>query len=96
MNPVTPADRDRAQQRVRRVTMATAGAAGILTLAGAAAAAGTFAGRTVSSPTTTADQGSQLQPTYDPGTGLQQPIQPPGSVSNSGFSGGVVVPSGGS
>jgi hypothetical protein len=90
MNRTTPADRDRAQRRVRAITMATAAGAGVLTLGGAAAAAGTFGGRTVSSPQTT-----QAVPT-DPATGLQQPTQPPGDGSGLGGSGSVPITSGGS
>jgi hypothetical protein len=91
MNRTTPADRDRAQRRVRAITMATAAGAGVLTLGGAAAAAGTFGGRTVSSPQTT-----QPAPTPDPGSGLQPPTQPPGDGSGLGGSGGVPITSGGS
>lgn len=91
MNRTTPADRDRAQRRVRLITMATAAVAGVLTLGGAAVAAGTFGGRTVSSPQTT-----QAVPTPDPGTGLQPPTQPPGDGSGFGGGGGVPITSGGS
>jgi hypothetical protein len=91
MSRTTPADRDRAQRRVRAITMATAAGAGVLTLGGAAVAAGTFGGRTVSSPQTT-----QAVPTQDPGTGLQQPTQPPGGGSGLGGGGGVPITSGGS
>jgi hypothetical protein len=79
----SPAARDRAQRRVRSITIASAASAGVLTIAGAAATAGTFAGRTVNaaqSPT------SAAEPTADPGTGLQPPAQPP--TDGSGFDGG--------
>jgi hypothetical protein len=89
MNRTTPADRDRAQRRVRMITMATAAGAGVLTLGGAAVAAGTFGGRTVASQT-------QSVPTQDPGTGLQPPTQPPGDGSGFGGGGGVPITSGGS
>jgi hypothetical protein len=91
MTRTTPADRDRAQRRVRIITTATAAAAGVLALGGAAAAAGTFSGRTVSSPQT-----NQAAPTPDTSGGLQPPTQPPGD--GSGFNGGGTAPitSGGS
>lgn len=92
MNRTSPADRDRAQRRVRAITMATAAGAGVLALGGTAAAAGTFSGRTVSSP-----QSSQAAPTQDPGGGLQQPTQPPGDGSGiTGGGGGFPITSGGS
>lgn len=74
MNPrLTPADRDRAQWRVRLLTMSAAAGAAALTLGGAAAAAGTFAGRTVA-----ADQpASSSSTSTDPTLGLQPPAQPP-------------------
>lgn len=87
MNRTTPADRDRAQRRVRAITAATAAAAGVLALGGAAAAAGTFSGRTVSSPQT-----NQPAATQDAG-GLQQPTLPPGPGSDSGY---TPITSGGS
>jgi hypothetical protein len=77
----SPAARDRAQRRVRSITIASAAGAGMLTIAGAAATAGTFAGRTVSanqSPTS-----PTAAPTLDPSTGLQPPTQPP--TDGSGF-----------
>jgi hypothetical protein len=92
MKRTTPADRDRAQRRVRTITTATAAVAGALALGGAAAAAGTFSGRTVSSPQT-----NQAAPTPDSSGGLQPPTQPPGD--GSGFNGGggsVPITSGGS
>ena len=77
--------------------MATATAAGVLTLAGAAAAAGTFAGRTVSTNTTSPGvSDSAVQPTLDPNAGLQPPVQVPGDGSGGSVGGGGVVPSGGS
>jgi hypothetical protein len=85
MNRTSPADRDRAQRRVRVITMATAVGAGVLTLGGAAAAAGTFGGRAVS-----AAQTPRTAPTPDPGTGLQPPTQPP--ADGSGVSGSGTVP----
>jgi hypothetical protein len=91
MDRSSPEDRDRAQRRVRAITMATAAGAGVLTLAGAAVTAGTFAGRTVS-----ADQSSQAIPTQDAGGGLQQPNQPPGDASGGGGNGGAPITSGGS
>jgi hypothetical protein len=91
----SPADRDRAQRRVRSITMASAAGAGVLTLVGAAVTAGTFAGRTVN-----AAQPAQTTPSQDASGGLQQPTQPPGDGSssgdpNSGFGSAPVV-SGGS
>ncbi len=47
----------------------------MLTLAGAAVTAGTFAGRTVSAAQTPASP--TTLPTLDPSTGLQPPAQPP-------------------
>lgn len=98
MRPTSPAERDRAQRRVRVITTATAAGAGVLTLVGAAVTAGTFAGRTVAStqsPTT-----SQPAPTTDAGSGLQQPLQAPGDGSglSSGDSGlgGAPITSGSS
>jgi hypothetical protein len=98
MNQPTPADRDRAQRRVRVITTATAAGAGVLTLVGAAVTAGTFAGRTVATPSTPT---TQPAPTVDAGSGLQQPLQAPGDgsgISNgsSGSSGAVPITSGGS
>ena len=97
MRQSSPADRDRAQRRVRSITVASAAGAGVLTLVGAAVTAGTFAGRTVS-----AAQSTQAPaPTLDPSTGLQSPIQPPsdasgpGGASSSGSVGPPIV-SGGS
>jgi hypothetical protein len=75
----SPADRDRAQRRVRSITMASAAGAGVLTLVGAAVTAGTFAGRTVGTA-----QSTQTTPTQDPSGGLQQPVQPPGDGSSLG------------
>lgn len=79
MNPTTPADRDRAQGRVRSLTTGAAVTAGVLAVAGAAASAVTFGGRTVS-----AAQGANAPaPTVDPTLqqpvdgGLQQPVLPP-------------------
>ena len=77
MKQTSPADRDRAQRRVRSITVASAAGAGVLTLVGAAVTAGTFAGRTVGS-----DQSAQSAPTQDPSGGLQQPVQPPGDGSS--------------
>ena len=90
MHQVTPGDRDAARSRVRSVTTTTAVVAGLLPVGGAAAAAGTFAGRTVSA-STTGTQGDATAPTFDPGSGLQQPDQPP-----SAYRGGGGVPTGGS
>jgi hypothetical protein len=91
----SPADRDRAQRRVRSITIASAAGAGVLTLLGAAVTAGTFAGRTVS-----ADQTVQGAPTQDASGGLQQPAQPPGDGSSQGDpnagAGGAPIVSGGS
>ncbi len=90
----SPADRDRAQRRVRSITIASAAGAGVLTVLGAAVTAGTFAGRTVS-----AKQPVQAIPTQDASGGLQQPAQPPGDGSqgdpNAGLGGAPIV-SGGS
>ena len=72
MNRVSPADRDRGRRRVRTLTSAAAVGAAALTIGGAAAAAGTFAGRTVSADTATS---TPTSPT-DPGT-LQPPDQAP-------------------
>jgi hypothetical protein len=92
MNGTSPDARDRAQRRVRAITMATAAGAGVLTLAGAAVTAGTFAGRTVAT-----DQASPATPTQDAGGGLQQPDQPPGDGSGGGNgSGGAPITSGAS
>jgi hypothetical protein len=90
MRQSTPADRDRAQRRVRSITMASAAGAGVLTLVGAAVTAGTFAGRTVgSTPSTT----PASAPTLDPTTGLLPPGQAPTDSSGlSGSSGGTVNP----
>lgn len=77
----SPADRDRAQRRVRSITMASAAGAGMLTLVGAAVTAGTFAGRTVGASSTTP---TQATPTQDTSGGLQPPTQPPGDGSNLG------------
>jgi hypothetical protein len=71
----SPAARDRAQRRVRSITIASAAGAGVLALAGAAVTAGTFAGRTVSAGQ--APAGPATAPTLDPSTGLQPPAQPP-------------------
>ncbi|MGH9060071.1 MAG: hypothetical protein ACRDZY_11245, partial [Acidimicrobiales bacterium] len=82
MNQQSPAARDRAQRRVRVLTTGTALGAGVLTLVGAAAAAGTFAGRTLAStPSTTSGQAA---PSPDAGSGLQQPTQAPGDGSGLG------------
>jgi hypothetical protein len=98
MSPTSPADRDRAQRRVRAITSATAAGAGVLTLVGAAVTAGTFAGRTVGS--TQSSTTTQPAPTVDAGNSLQQPLQAPGDGStisggNSGF-GGAPITSGSS
>jgi len=96
MRQPTPADRDRAQRRVRSITAASAAGAGLLTVVGAAITAGTFAGRTVNT-----DQSTQSTPapTLDPSTGLLPPLQPPadssGGSANDGSAGQPVV-SGGS
>jgi hypothetical protein len=80
MRQSSPADRDRAQRRVRSITVGSAAGAGVLTLVGAAVTAGTFAGRTVSAAQST--QTAQAPaPTVDPSTSLQPPIQPPGDAS---------------
>jgi hypothetical protein len=94
VNQQTPAARDRAQRRVRAITTATAAGAGVLTLVGAAAAAGTFAGRTVG--TTAAASSSQTVQSPDAGSGLQQPTQVPSDGSTGGGQGIVPVTSGGS
>jgi hypothetical protein len=86
MNRTTPRDRNLALRRVRSITIATAAGAGVLALLGAGAAAGTFAGRTVSS-----DQSNQAAPTQDPNTGLLPPNQPP-SLGNGGGGGGNFGP----
>ena len=100
MTTVSPADRDRAQRRVRTLTTAAATVAGVLTLGGAAAAAGTFAGRTVSTPDASAAQGAAAQPTLDPNAAFQQPVQVPGGNASPYQGGGTYagggVPSGGS
>ncbi|MDQ2961391.1 MAG: hypothetical protein M3R48_10150 [Candidatus Dormibacteraeota bacterium] len=96
MIQVTPADRDRARRRIVQITVAAASVAVALTLGGAAAAAGTFAGRTVSTNISSpGSQGSAVQPTLDPNAGLQPPVQVPGDGSG-GVSAGGGVPSGGS
>ncbi len=84
MKQSSPVARDRAQRRVRSITIASAVGAGVLTLAGAAATAGTFAGRTVSADQAPASP--TIAPTLDPSTGLQPPAQPP--TDGSGFGGG--------
>ncbi len=90
MNQPTPADRDRAQRRVRLLTVATAAGAGVLSLSGAALAAGTFAGHTVAATQ------AQATPT-DPATGLQQPTQAPGDGSGASTGAGATpITSGGS
>jgi hypothetical protein len=89
MRQSTPAERDRAQRRVRSITMASAAGAGVLTLVGAAATAGTFAGRTVGTPTPAAPI---TAPTLDPSTGLLPPLQPPTDNSGGGSNGGSVNP----
>lgn len=97
MRQSTPADRDRAQRRVRSITMASAAGAGVLTVVGAAVTAGTFAGRTVGSTT---PPSSTAAPTLDPSTGLLPPLQPPsdnsGQSGSTGGSGSAPVVSGGS
>jgi hypothetical protein len=83
----SPAARDRAQRRVRSITIASAAGAGVLTIAGAAATAGTFAGRTVNAAQSPGSPTSPtVAPTLDPSTGLQPPAQPP--TDGSGFGGG--------
>jgi hypothetical protein len=89
MRQSSSADRDRAQRRVRSITVSSAVAAGALTLVGAAVTAGTFAGRTVG-----VSQSIQTSPTLDPNTGLLPPLQAPGGGGN--VSGGPPVVSGGS
>lgn len=93
MRQSTPADRDRAQRRVRSITMTSAAGAGVLTLVGAAVTAGTFAGRTVGSTTPPSPTAA---PTLDPSTGLLPPLQPPTDNSGQGGSGSAPVVSGGS
>ncbi|HSP64924.1 MAG TPA: hypothetical protein VLO10_01920 [Candidatus Deferrimicrobium sp.] len=88
MKQSSPADRDRAQRRVRSITVTAAAGAGLLTVAGAAATATTFAGRTVSADQTAASPGTAQ--TLDPSTGLQPPAQPP--TDNSGFGSGNAQP----
>ena len=98
----SPAARDRAQRRVRTITIASAAGAGVLTVAGIAVTAGTFAGRTVSAaaPTTpTAPSDTQPGATQDPSGGLQQPLQPPTAgtpVDPNAGNGSAPVVSGGS
>lgn len=90
----SPAARDRAQRRVRSITIATAAGAGLLTVAGAAATAGTFAGRTVSADQSPASP--TAAPTIDPSTGLQPPPQPPSDGSGFGAPAQPPVVTGGS
>jgi len=98
----SPAARDRAQRRVRSITVASAAGAGVLTVAGIAVTAGTFAGRTVGAAapaTQTAPSDSQALPTQDPSGGLQQPTQPPTAgtpVDPNAGNGSAPVVSGGS
>jgi hypothetical protein len=98
MRQTTPADRDRAQRRVRSITFASVAGAGVLTVVGAAITAGTFAGRTVNT-TPGAQSTPTAEPTLDPSTGLLPPLQPPsdnsGGSVNSGSAPQPVV-SGGS
>ena len=89
MHQVSPRDRDAARSRARTVTTTTAVIAGVLAAGGAAAAAGTFAGRTVSASTTSASSDNAAIPTFDPGTGLQQPAQPPSAYQGGTAGGGV-------
>lgn len=97
MRQSTPADRDRAQRRIRSITMGSAVGAGVLTLVGVAAAAGTFSGRTVGA---TGPPAPAAAPTLDPSTGLLPPLQPPtdnsGQSGSSGGGGSAPVVSGGS
>lgn len=92
----SPAARDRAQRRVRAITIASAAGAGVLTLAGAAVTAGTFGGRTVGA--TQAASAPAASPTLDPSTGLQPPAQPPTDAfgQGGGGQGGPPVVTGGS
>lgn len=85
MRQSTPADRDRAQRRVRSITVSTAVGAGVLTLVGAAVTAGTFAGRTVGASQSTPPAAA---PTLDPSTGLLPPDQAPTDSSGLGGSSG--------
>jgi hypothetical protein len=85
MRQSSSADRDRAQRRVRSITVSSAVAAGALTLVGAAVTAGTFAGRTVG-----VNQSIQTSPTLDPNTGLLPPLQAPGDGSGVVGGGGNV------
>ena len=102
MKQSSPAARDRAQGRVRSITIASAAGAGVLTVAGIAVTAGTFAGRTVSAAAPsmqTAPSDNQSLPTQDPSSGLQQPTQPPTvgtPVDPNAGSGNAPVVSGGS
>ncbi|HWF57100.1 MAG TPA: hypothetical protein VG520_01965 [Candidatus Dormibacteraeota bacterium] len=86
MRQSTPADRDRAQRRVRSITVGSAVGAGVLTLVGAAVTAGTFAGRTVASPSSATPPAAA--PTLDPTTGLLPPPQAPTDSSGLGGSNG--------
>lgn len=90
----SPADRDRAQRRVRSITVASAAAAGALTLVGVAVTSASFGGRTVGAST----QPAQATPTPDSSGGLQQPTQVPsdGSDTSSSSTGSVPIVSGGS
>lgn len=95
MHQVTPRERDAARSRVGTATTTTAVVAGLLAVGGAVAAASTFAGRTVSASTTQSpSQDTSTAPTFDPGSGLQQPVQPPSAYQGGGNGGGV--PTGGS
>ena len=95
MKQSTPGERDAARRRIRAMTTGSAVVAGVLVLGGAAAAAGTFAGRTVSAAdSTTSTQPGSAQPTFDPNSGFQPPNQAPSGYQGGGQGGGV--PSGGS
>ncbi|MDQ6847673.1 MAG: hypothetical protein M3019_08865 [Candidatus Dormibacteraeota bacterium] len=102
MKQSSPAARDRAQRRVRSITIASAAGAGVLTVAGIAVTAGTFAGRTVAQAapaTQVAPSDSQPLPTQDPSGGLQQPVQQPTvgtPVDPNASNGGAPIVSGGS
>jgi hypothetical protein len=95
MHRISPAERDRAQRRVRSVTMATAAGAAVLAVGGGVLASATFAGKPASASASPATQATaDPSATQDPTT-LQPPAQPPGPAPGGGF-GGPPVTSGGS